>query len=97
MTLARAFSMTILMKGQAMTYRIYSGPRGARLESPLDKSKLLYKEVDTLDAAMSWARHLNEGGRVALMIEGDDGTSLSKQEIAGALKHPEDRRLSRAS
>jgi hypothetical protein len=67
------------------------------MESPLDKSKLLYKELDTLDAAMSWARHLHEGGRVALMIEGDDGTSLSKQEIAGALKHAEGGAFSRAS
>jgi hypothetical protein len=67
------------------------------MESPLDKSRLLYKEFDTLDAAMSWARHLGDGGRVALMIEGDDGTSLSKQEIAGALKHPERDQFSRAS
>lgn len=67
------------------------------MESPLDKSRLLYKEFDTLDAAMSWARHLNEGGRIALMIEGDDGTSLSKQDIAGALKHSEGGRFSRAS
>jgi hypothetical protein len=66
------------------------------MESPLDKSRLLYKEFDTLDAAMGWARHLDVGGRVALLIEGDDGTSLSKQEIAAALKHSESAQLSGA-
>jgi len=38
---------------------------------------------------MSWARHVNKRGRVALLIEGDDGTRLTKQQIATALKNPE--------
>ena len=70
-----------------MIYRAYSGPRGASVESPLDKERLLYKEFDTLDAAFAWARHVGKDGRVPLLIEGDDGTKLSKQEIAAALKH----------
>lgn len=57
--------------------------------SPLDKDRLLYKEFDTLDGALAWARYVNTGGRVALLIEGDDGTRLGKQEIAGALHHVE--------
>ena len=69
-----------------MTYRTYSGPRGSQAIAPLDKDRLLYKEFDTLDAALAWARH---GGRVALLIEGDDGTCLGKQDIAGALHHRE--------
>jgi hypothetical protein len=72
-----------------MSYRTYSGPRGSETISPLDKDRLLYKEFDTLDDAFAWARHVNAGGRVALLIEGDDGTHLSKQEIAGALHHAE--------
>jgi hypothetical protein len=72
-----------------MTYRTYSGPRGSEIIAPLEKDRLLYKEFDTLDAALGWARHLNEGGRVALLIEGDDGTCLSKRDIAGALHHRE--------
>jgi hypothetical protein len=72
-----------------MTYRTYSGPRGSETISSLDKDRLLYKEFDTLDDAFAWARHVNAGGRVALLIEGDDGTHLSKQEIAGALHHAE--------
>jgi hypothetical protein len=72
-----------------MTYRTYSGPRGSETIAPLEKDRLLYKEFDTLDAALGWARRLNEGGRVALLIEGDDGTCLSKPDIAGALHHHE--------
>ena len=74
-----------------MSYRAYSGPRGSETMSPLDKEHLLYKEFDTLDGALAWARHVNEGGRVALLIEGDDGTRLGKHEIAGALHHAEAR------
>jgi len=72
-----------------MTYRVYSGPRGSETISPAEKDRYLYKEFGTLDEAMSWARHLNKGGRVALLIEGDDGTRLNKQQIATALKNPE--------
>lgn len=72
-----------------MTYRVYSGPRGSESISPLDKNRQLYKEFSGLDEAMIWARHVNKAGRVALLIEGDDGTRLTKQEIATALKSPE--------
>jgi len=72
-----------------MTYRVYSGPRGSQSISPLEKDRHLYKEFGVLDEAMSWADHLNKGGRVALLIEGDDGTRLTKQQIAAALKNPD--------
>jgi hypothetical protein len=72
-----------------MTFRVYSGPRGSQSISPLEKDRHLFKEFGTLDEAMSWARHLNNGGRVALLVEGDDGTRLTKQQIVAALKHPE--------
>jgi hypothetical protein len=72
-----------------MTFRVYSGPRGSESISPLDKHRQLYKEFSVLDEAMSWARHVNKSGRVALLIEGDDGTRLTKQQIATALKNPE--------
>jgi len=55
----------------------------------MEKERLLFKEFDTLDSALAWARHLNDSGRVALSIEGDDGTSLTKQEIVAALRHPD--------
>ncbi len=72
-----------------MTYRVYSGPRGAETVSPLEKDHMLYKEFSGLDEALGWARHVNRGGRVALLIEGDDGTRLTKQEIAATLAHSE--------
>ena len=72
-----------------MNYRVYSGPRGSESISPLEKDRHLFKEFNLLDEAMSWARHVNESGRVTLLIEGDDGTRLSKQQIAAALKSPE--------
>jgi len=55
------------------------------------------RRFDTLDGALAWARHLQESGRVALSIDGDDGTSLSKQEIVAALRHAENERISKAS
>jgi hypothetical protein len=72
-----------------MTYRVYSGPRGSESISPLEKDRHLFKEFSGLDESMSWARHINDSGRVALLIEGDDGTRLTKQQIVTALKNPE--------
>lgn len=72
-----------------MIYRVYSGPRGSQSISPLEKDRQLYKEFNLLDEAMSWARHVNGTGRVALLIEGDDGTRITKEQIAAALKSPE--------
>jgi hypothetical protein len=71
-----------------MTYRVYSGPRGSQSISPLEKDRHLYKEFGALDEAIGWARHINGGGRVTLLIEGDDGTRLTKQQIVAALKSP---------
>ncbi len=70
-----------------MGYRVYSGPRGSAMSSPFDQERMLFKEFDTLDAAFGWARHLTGSGRVPLMIEGDDGTRLDKQDVAAALAH----------
>jgi hypothetical protein len=69
-----------------MTYRVYSGPRGSEAILPAEKARHLFKEFANLDEAMSWARHLNKNGRVALLIEGDDGTQLTKLQIAATLK-----------
>ena len=72
-----------------MAYRVYSGPRGSETVPPLEKDSWLYKEFALLDEAMSWARHVNKGERVALLIQGYDGTHLTKREIAAALCHSE--------
>jgi hypothetical protein len=72
-----------------MTYRVYSGSRGSESISPVEKDRHLFKEFSLLDEAMNWARHINEAGRVTLLIEGGDGTRLTKQQIVTALKHSE--------
>jgi hypothetical protein len=72
-----------------MAYRVYSGPHGSERVPPMEKDSWLYKEFALLEEAMSWARHVNKGERVALLIEGDDGTQLTKTEIAAALWHSE--------
>jgi len=73
-----------------MRYRVYIGPRGAEKIGPLEKDQALFKEFGTLDEAFGWARHVNDSGRVTLAIDGDDGTQLTKHEIAAAL-HNADR------
>jgi hypothetical protein len=69
-----------------MRYRVYSGPHGSEDVSPLTKDKLLYKECVGMDAALSWARHLEKNGRVALLIEGDDGTRMDRRAVGDALR-----------
>jgi hypothetical protein len=68
-----------------MTYRVYSGPKGTQSFSPIDKEHMLFKQVNALDEALSWAGHIEKTGRVALLIEGDDGTRLDRREIGAAL------------
>ncbi len=69
-----------------MTYRVYSGPKGAPDLSPTDKEKMLFKQFNTLDEALAWARHIELSGRVALHIESDDGgTSMNRRDIGAAL------------
>jgi len=69
-----------------MRYRVYSGPRGSADVSPLEKEQLLFKEFTTLDDALGWAHHVEDGGRVPLLIEGDDGTKMNKRAIGEALR-----------
>ena len=72
-----------------MSYRVYVGPPGTEKISPLEKDRLLFKEFASLDEAFGWARHVNRSGRVTLLIDGDDGTNFTKNEIAAALHHPD--------
>ena len=75
-----------------MGYRVYSGPHGASVPKALERDRMLFKEFPTLDEAMSWAGHVNNTGLTALLVEGDDGTRLEKQEITAALRHRETER-----
>ena len=69
-----------------MRYRVYSGPKGSGDVAPLQKEQLLFKEFTDLDDALAWSRHVEKGGRVPLLIEGDDGTRMKKRAIADALR-----------
>ena len=44
-----------------------------------------HAEFSALDDALSWARHVEQGGRVPLLLEGDDGTQMDRRAIADAL------------
>jgi hypothetical protein len=68
-------------------YRVYSGPSGSETLSPLDKGRHLFKECASMDEAMGFAQHLKASGRVALLIEGDDGTHLTRNDLTKALHH----------
>ncbi|MGZ5961919.1 MAG: hypothetical protein ACXWLE_12640 [Rhizomicrobium sp.] len=73
-----------------MRFRVFIGPRGAEQMARLEKDQYLFKEFASLDEAFSWARHVNNLGRVTLLIDCDDGTHMAKHEIAAAL-HNADR------
>jgi len=68
-----------------MTFRVYSGPKGAPDPSPMEKQAMLYKEFMSIDEALWWANHLSKQGRVPLSIEGDDGTRLDRRAIGAAI------------
>ena len=68
-----------------MRYRVYSGPKGSDEISPLAKQKILFKEFNSMDQALSWSRHVENEGRTPLLIEGDDGTCMDRRAIADAL------------
>jgi hypothetical protein len=68
-----------------MSYRLYLAPAGSAEPSPLEWDTSLYKEFQRLDEALGFARHTNDGNRVAILIIGDDGTRMNRREIAAAL------------
>jgi hypothetical protein len=69
-----------------MTFRVYSGPKGSAEVAAIDKTQLLFKQFNALDEALSWARHVERGGRIPLWIEGDDGTRMDRRAIVDALR-----------
>jgi hypothetical protein len=53
----------------------------------------LFKEFTALDDALSWARHVEQNGRVPLLIEGDDGTRMDRRAVSNALRVGERERV----
>ncbi len=76
-----------------MQYRVYSGPKGSGDVNAIAKEQMLFKEFAALDEALSWARHVEQGGRVPLLIEGDDGTHMDRRAIGDALRVGERERV----
>jgi hypothetical protein len=68
-----------------MTFKVYSGPAGTDAVAPIDKDRMLFKEFPSLDDALSWASHIRDTGRVAVLIEDETGRTFNKREIAAAL------------
>ncbi len=69
-----------------MRFRVYSGPKGSDDVSPISEEQMLFKELGSLDEALSWSRHMERRGRSPLLIEGDDGTRMDRRAIANALR-----------
>jgi hypothetical protein len=63
-------------------YRVYSGPPGIKTLSPEEKARCLYKEFGFIDEALDFAAQVTRKGRVAVLIEGDNGIELNFSEIA---------------
>jgi hypothetical protein len=68
-----------------MTFKVYSGPVGTDAVSPIHKNRMLFKQFPNFDEALSWASHIKQTGRVAVLIEDENGRTLGKREIAAAL------------
>jgi hypothetical protein len=63
-------------------YRAYFSVRGSDDVLPLEKGHWPFKEFATLDEAVLWARRVAKRGTSVIAIDGDDGTRLSKTELA---------------
>jgi hypothetical protein len=68
-----------------MTYRAYYRKRGAGQASPLEKHRAPFMEFFDVDAALQWAGQIAKRELIVFTIDGDDGTHLTKHEIAAAL------------
>jgi hypothetical protein len=68
-----------------MRYRAYYGTSGSDRVSPLDKGQSPFREFSDLDQALQWANQVARKGTSVLAIDGDDGTQLTKNEIAVAI------------
>ena len=75
-------------------YRVYSGPPGIRKLSSEEKARCLYEEFGFIDEALDFAAEVTRQGRVAVLIEGDNGIALDFSAISEAMEG--DKRLAAA-
>jgi len=76
-----------------MTFKVYSGPAGTDAVSPIQKDRMLFKEFPNFDEALSWASHIRDTGRIAVLIEEETGRTFNKREIAAALANRDARHV----
>jgi hypothetical protein len=72
-----------------MTFKVYSGPAGTDSVPAIQKDRMLFKEFPNFDDALSWASHIKDTGRVAVLIEDETGRIFDKRDIAEALANRE--------
>jgi hypothetical protein len=67
-------------------FRVYHGTPGSGRLHPLQKGRWPCKEFGHLDEAFLWAKYAAKRGTSVLAIDGDDGTQLSRADIAAWLR-----------
>jgi hypothetical protein len=71
-------------------YRVYSAPPGIKKLSSEERARSLYEEFGFIDEALDFAAAVTRKGRVAVLIEGDNGIELNFSDIADAM-HEDDK------
>jgi hypothetical protein len=66
-------------------YRVYSGPPGMQKLTAEEKARCLYEEFGFIDEALDFAAKVTRQGRVAVLIEGDNGIALDFSAIADVM------------
>ena len=67
-------------------YRAYYGAAEYGRVPPLEKDRWPFREFPNLDEALLWTRAVVKHGTSVVAIEGDDGTQLTRSEIAGHVR-----------
>ena len=63
-------------------YKAYFGPRGCGMPGPLEKERWPSKSFAELAEALTWAEGVAKHGTTVVAIDGDNGTRLSRADIA---------------
>jgi hypothetical protein len=63
-------------------YRAYFGTRGCGVPGPLEKERWPARTSSDLSQALVWAERVAKRGTVVVAIDGDDGTQLSRADLA---------------
>jgi hypothetical protein len=71
-----------MISKEVTMYRVYSGPPGIKKLSSEEKARCLYEEFGFIDEALDFAAQVTRKGRVAVLIEGDNGIEINFSEIA---------------